>query len=60
MGRRIRRIGRRDYTPRRVAYRMMDGRKFYEPQPRKFPYGALPYTNTYYWVEGYTTPLAGG
>ena len=60
MARRIRRIGRRDYSPRRVAYRMTDGRKFYEPQPRKFPYGALPYTDTYYWVEGYTTPLAGG
>ena len=60
MGRRIRRIGRRDYNPRRVAYRMTDGRKFYESQPRKFPYGALPYVQSYYWVEGYTTPLAGG
>ena len=60
MGRRIRRIGRRDYNPRRVANRLTDGRKFYEPQPRKFPYRALPYVQSYYWVEGYTTPLAGG
>jgi hypothetical protein len=37
MARRIRRIGRRDYSPRRVAYRMIDGRKFYEPQPSAFP-----------------------
>tara|TARA_R100001086_G_C11609226_1_gene195419 strand:- start:212 stop:394 length:183 start_codon:yes stop_codon:yes gene_type:complete len=60
MGRRLRRVGIRNYPPRRVAYRMTDGRKFYEPQPRAFPYGALPYVQSYYWTEGYTTPLAGG
>jgi len=59
MARRFRVGGRRSYPPRRVAYRMTNGRKFYEKQPRDFPYGALPYVQTYYWVEGYTTPLAG-
>ena len=54
MARRIRRIGRRDYPARRVAYRMIDGRKFYEPQPRAFPYGVLPYVQNYYWTDGYT------
>jgi len=53
MPRRIRRIGRRDYPPRRVAYRMVNGRKFYEPQPRKFPYGILPYVQPFYWTAGY-------
>ena len=53
MARRIRRIGRRDYPARRVAYRMIDGRKFYEPQPRAFPYGVLPYVQNYYWTSGY-------
>tara|TARA_R100001244_G_scaffold58545_1_gene49433 strand:+ start:134 stop:304 length:171 start_codon:yes stop_codon:yes gene_type:complete len=52
--RRLRRIGRRDYSSRRVAYRMVNGRKFYEPQPRDFPYGILPYVQNYYWVSGYT------
>tara|TARA_R100001244_G_scaffold41440_1_gene37249 strand:+ start:296 stop:490 length:195 start_codon:yes stop_codon:yes gene_type:complete len=53
MPRRIRRIGRRDYPPRRVAYRMVNGRKFYEPQPRAFPYGTTPYVEPYYWAIGY-------
>ena len=53
MPRRIRRIGRRDYPPRRVAYRMVNGRKVYEPQPRKFPYGILPYVEPYYWAVTY-------
>ena len=55
MGRRIRRIGRRDYPPRRVAYRMMDGRKFYEPQPRKFPYGV--YNSPCRWIIIMATTL---
>ena len=53
MARRIRRIGRRDYPPRRVAYRMTDGRKFYERQPRAFPYGVMPYFEPYYVTTGY-------
>jgi hypothetical protein len=55
MARRIRRIGRRDYPPRRVAYRMIDGRKFYEPQPRTFPYGDMPYFQPYYVTTGYVS-----
>ena len=55
MARRIRRIGRRDYPPRRVAYRMIDGRKFYEPQPRTFPYGPMPYFQPYYVTTGYVS-----
>jgi len=55
MARRIRRIGRRDYPPRRVAYRMIDGRKFYEPQPRTFPYGVMPYFQPYYVTTGYVS-----
>jgi len=27
--------------PRRVAYRMVNGKKFYERSPRDFPYGAF-------------------
>ena len=50
---RTRRIGRRTYPARRDAYRMTDGRKFYEPQPRAFPYGVLPYVQNYYWISGY-------
>jgi hypothetical protein len=60
MARRFTIGGRRDYSKRRVAYRMTNGRAFYEKQPRDFPYGALPYVQSYYWTEGYTTPLAGG
>ena len=54
MPRRLRRVGRRDYPSKRVAYRMSNGRKFYEPQPRDFPYGILPYVQNYYWAVGYT------
>jgi len=51
--RRLRRIGRRDYSPRRVAYRMVNGRKFYVAQPRTFPYGVMPYFQDYYVTTGY-------
>mgnify|MGYP003140118821 CR=1 FL=1 len=54
MARTFRIGGRRRYPPRRVAYRMTDGRVFYEKQPRKFPYGILPYVQNYYWTAGYT------
>lgn len=47
------RVGRRTYPPKRVAYRMSHGRKFYENQPRKLPYGVLPYVQPTYWVSGY-------
>ena len=52
--RRFRIGGRRVGPPRRVAYRMTYGRKFYEKDPRTFPYGALPYVQNYYWATGYT------
>jgi len=29
---------------------MTNGRKFYEKQPRDFPYGILPYAQPFYWV----------
>ena len=60
MARQFRIGGKRNYPKKRIAYRMTDGRTFYERQPRDFPYGALPYVQTFYWTEGYTTPLAGG
>ena len=41
--RRFRIGGRRVGPPRRVAYRMTNGRKFYEKSPRTFPYGVMPY-----------------
>jgi hypothetical protein len=50
---RTRKIGVRSYKPRRVAYRMTNSRKFYEKQPRKFPYGILPYVQPTYWISGY-------
>jgi len=53
MARRFRIGGRRAYPPSRVAYRMTNGRKFYEKQPRAFPYGTTPYVEPYYWVVGY-------
>ena len=45
--------GGRQGPPRRVAYRMTNGRKFYERDPRDFPYGILPYVQPYYWIAGY-------
>ena len=54
MARRFRYGGGRKGPPRRVAYRMVSGRKFYEKQPRDFPYGILPYVQNYYWTVGYT------
>jgi len=50
---RTRTIGKRTYNSRRVAYRMTNGRKFYEKQPRDFPYGVFPYVQNYYWTSGY-------
>ena len=47
------RIGRRTYQPRRVAYKMSNGKAFYERQPRDIPYGILPYVQPTYWVAGY-------
>ena len=38
MARRFRYGGGYKGPPRRVAYRMVSGRKFYEKMPRKFPY----------------------
>ncbi len=52
--RRFRVGGRRVGPPRRVAYRMTNGRKFYEKSPRTFPYGVMPYVQNYYWIAGYT------
>jgi len=51
--RRFRIGGRRVGPPRRVAYRMTNGRKFYEKSPRDFPV-TLPYVQNYYWAVGYT------
>ena len=53
MARTFRIGGRRRYPPRRVAYRMTDGRKFYEKSPRTFPYGVQPYFQPYYVTTGY-------
>ena len=50
---RTRRVGRRSYPSRRVAYKMSNGKTFYEKQPRKFPYGVFPYVQPTYWVAGY-------
>ena len=53
MARRFRYGGGYKGPPRRVAYRMVNGRKFYEKSPRAFPYGTTPYVEPYYWVVGY-------
>ena len=53
MARRFRYGGGYKGPPRRVAYRMVSGRKFYEKMPRKFPYGILPYVEPYYWAATY-------
>jgi len=45
--------GRRKGPPKRVAYRMVNGRNFYEKNPRKFPYGVMPYFEPVYVVAGY-------
>ena len=45
--------GRRRYPSNRVAYRMTNGRRFYEKQPRAFPYGVMPYFEPYYVTTGY-------
>ena len=47
--------GRRRYPPRRVAYRMTNGRVFYEKDPRTFPYGNMPYFQNYYVTTGYVS-----
>jgi hypothetical protein len=53
MARRFRYGGGYKGPQRRVAYRMVSGRKFYEKMPRKFPYGVLPYAQYNYWTIGY-------
>ena len=53
--RRFRIGGRRTGPPRRVAYRMTNGRKFYEKSPRTFPYGVMPYFEDYYVTTGYVS-----
>ena len=53
MARKVPMGGRRRYPPRRGAYRMTDGRKFYEKDPRTFPYGVMPYFQDYYVTTGY-------
>ena len=53
MARRFRYGGGYKGAPRRVASRMVNGRKFYEKSPRAFPYGTTPYVEPYYWVIGY-------
>ena len=55
MARRFRIGGRRVGPPRRVAYRMTNGRKFYEKSPRDFPYGTMPYFQDYYVTTGYVS-----
>ena len=47
--------GRRRYPPRRVAYRMTNGKAFYEKDPRTFPYGVMPYLQNYYVTIGYAS-----
>tara|TARA_R100000808_G_scaffold2563_2_gene10011 strand:+ start:35010 stop:35180 length:171 start_codon:yes stop_codon:yes gene_type:complete len=49
---RTRRVGKRNYPPKRVAYKMSN-KTFYERQPRKFPYGEFPYVQPTYWIAGY-------
>jgi len=53
MARKFRVGSKRSYPRRRVAYIMTDGKKFYEKQPRKFPYGIMPYVQNLYWDVGY-------
>jgi hypothetical protein len=55
MARQFRIGGKRNYPKRRVAYRMSDGRTFYEKQPRDFPYGVMPYFEPYYVTTGYVS-----
>jgi len=55
MARQFRIGGKRNYPKRRVAYRMSDGRTFYEKQPRDFPYGVMPYFQSYYVTTGYVS-----
>jgi len=47
--------GRRRYPPRKAAYRMTNGRTFYEKDPRTFPYGNMPYFQNYYVTTGYVS-----
>ena len=47
--------GRREGPSRRVSYRMTNGRKFYEKSPRTFPYGKMPYFQSYYITTGYVS-----
>jgi hypothetical protein len=47
--------GRKKNSPRRVDYRMTNGRAFYEKSPRTFPYGVMPYFQNYYVTTGYVS-----
>ena len=53
MARTFRIGGKRNYPKKRIAYRMTNGRTFYERQPRDFPYGIFPYAQPYYWAVTY-------
>jgi hypothetical protein len=56
MARKFRIGNRRSYSPRRVAYQMTNGRRFYEKRgPNQGAYDTkFPYVQNYYWVDGYT------
>ena len=45
--------GRKRSSPRRVAYKMVNGKEFYEKTTRTFPYGVMPYFQSFYIAEGY-------
>ena len=48
------RIGaRKGSSPRRVAYKMVNGKEFYEKTTRTFPYGVMPYFQNFYITNGY-------
>ena len=56
MARRFRVGGRKRYKPMRPAYRMTNGRIFYERRgPNQGAYDVkFPYVQNFYWVAGYT------
>jgi len=61
MARKFRIGSRRSYKPRRVAYQMTNGQRFYEKRgpnqgayDTKFPYVNPNDGNNAYWVTGYT------
>ena len=56
MARRFRVGGRKRYKPMRPAYRMTNGRIFYEKRgDNQGAYDVkFPYVQPFYWVDGYT------